>query len=341
MSQGMSQPPLHDGAWYCQRERLRQQLMAVYQRGLTQSAPYWDFGWPLLTAAVPELRSGLFYVASPENVGKSMWLVNAGYQILQHNPDALWLDFSLDDSVDKRIGYLMARVGRLPISLVHRAALAEEILKKERQAAFRGFLKEFGARVHLEGSSLTQLDPPEPDVRYTAEYIGKAIEAARAANPAAKLLVTIDGFHDLALEARYQDENDRQRQKSQHLKRVAANEGALIMMSCHCRKESRRRGMSPDVIKGDDSLLYDAEVVAHLYSDVNLNRDNAVVFWFDAAQGDRRLPVHELDLLKNKAGAFKGVLFYNYLPERCWDVEVDPSTQEVYRAYIFSQSGKE
>jgi hypothetical protein len=331
------QEPLPESAALFDRERLKQQLAAVFRRGLTRAEPYWNFGWPLLTRAIGDLQSGLFYIAAPENVGKSMWMLNAGYQILRHNPDALWIDLSLDDSVEKRIGYLMALVAQVPISVIHRAAEADLALKERRRQAFDRFLKEHGKRLHLLGSSAIDLDPPEPDVRYTAERVREIVESARAANPAAKLFVTIDGFHDLGLAARFQDENDRQRQKSQLLKSVAANEAALIMMSCHCRKDSRSRGLSPDVIKGDDTVLYDAEVVAHLYSDLNHNRENATLYWFEEKQPDVKRPIHELDLLKNKSGDFKGTLFYHYVPERCWDVEAHTDQQELYRASLFAK----
>lgn len=273
----------------------------------------------------------------------SMWQLNLAYNVLQNNPDSYWLDFSLDDSVERRLGYLLARTGEIPISLIHRAGDASDEEKALRKAAFATFLKEYGERYHLEGISSHVKKDAEgneitPITRYSAELITRLVQQARKqVGEKAKLLVTVDGFHDVELDAPYQDENDRQKKKSAEFKRSASRDNALYVMTAHCRKDSRSRNQTADIMKGDDSVIYDAMVTTHLFSDVNLNRDNATVYWQMEENPNLMMPVLELDILKNKAGGWKGVIFYNYNPARCHAFEVDELQQDVYRSFIFGK----
>ena len=314
------------------------QLKYVYDRGLTQGEPYWNFGWPFLNESVPELVAGTVFIIAPENVGKSMFMKNLGFSAMHADGDVYWLDFTLDDSVENSYGYLMARAGELSISLVKRAAEASEEDVERRKTAFGSFQKKYGARYTCKGVSAQQ-DDAEGVFRYSAEWIGRYINYARKQiGPDKKLLVTIDGFHDVDLEERAEDDNSKQAAKSRILKRDAAKANALVVMSAHCRKDSRRRGMTSDILKGDDSALYDAAVICHLYSDVGFNRDNATVFWTDPEDQEGRLmPVLELDVLKNKAGGFRGVRFYPFDPRRAFIWEADEETQSLYRGYIYAR----
>lgn len=320
------------------REITNNQLEYLYSKGLQQAEPYWNFGWPLLQESLPELQSGLWFVIAPENVGKSQFMKNLGFGALLHEPDCYWLDFQLDDSVENSGSYLLARSGDIPISLVKRAGEASDADKDKRKQGFRSFLDTYGDRYRVMGVSAQQEDA-EGTFRFSAEWIGRFINLARKQiGPEKKLLVTIDGFHDIDLEEKLDNENSSQKRKSQILKRDSAKANALIIMSAHCRKDSRRRGMTSDILKGDDAPLYDAMVISHLYSDVGFNRDGASVFWTDVEDPEQRMmPVLELDILKNKCGAYRGVRFYNFDPRRCLVWEADNDTQNLYRSYLYAK----
>jgi hypothetical protein len=310
-------------------------LRDFHDRGLQVTEPHWNFGqFEKLGASLPQLRAGIWYHIAPENVGKSMWMINLAWQILQNNENCYWLDFSLDDSKDMRYSYILARTGEMPIGLTLRAGDASLEDRQLRTSEIGKFAKNWSTR-HKVFATYRQKDgqPVEPP-RHAERIIDCIKEARKQIGPDAKLWVTIDGFHDIRLEARAQDENERQRIKSQMFKDAAPMYDAMIMMSAHCRKDSRRRGMNADSFKGDDSVLYDAVVVTTVYSDVNLNREAAELSWQQEGS-ERKLPVHEIDIQKNKAGGNKDVLFYNFLPERCWDFEVDEATQTFYRSLLF------
>jgi replicative DNA helicase len=318
-------------------KRTKQQLLAVYKQGLLQSEPYWNFGYPVLNQVVCDLKRGLWFLIAPENVGKSMFMLNLGYNVLKHNEKGYWLDFSLDDSTEDRIGYLLARTGDMPISLVKRAGAAPQEEKEKRQQAFQAFNQNYGDRYCLEALTDADVDQDEDLSFFTVERICRLIgEARKELGEDAKLFVTVDGFHDLETAA--SDECERQKRKSQMLKKCSSKFNALVLLSAHTRKDSRRRNMTADIMKGEDTPAFDGKIISHLYSDVNLNRDLADVYWEDEAQPGMKLPVHELDILKNKGGHEKRVIFYHYLPSRCWDSEADADLQELYQGMIFKKA---
>lgn len=320
-------------------ERTKAQLKVVRDQGLQQSEPYWDFGYPILSETLCDLKRGLWFLVAPENVGKSMFQINLGYNVLKSNEKGYWLDFSLDDSVEDRLGYLLACTGDLPISLIRRAGAAPEEQKQLREQAMVDYFKKYGNRYCLIGIEESK-EGVDNDNIYDINHIVSRIELARQQLPEdAKLFVTVDGFHDLNSNG-YSEETSLQKYKSQRLKRCASETNSLIVLSAHTRKDSRRRSITADVMKGEDTPAFDSKVISHLYSDVNLNRESADVWWEDNEQPNKKLPVHELDILKNKGGPDKKVIFYNYLPAKCWDYEVSEEFQEVYREMVFRKIKK-
>lgn len=319
-------------------ESTKEKLKEIYDRGLGQTDPYWNLGYPILTNVVCDLVQGLWFVIAPENVGKSQFQINLGYNVLRNNDNAFWMDFALDDNTYNRTGYLLACVGDLPISLIKRAGSAPEDQKDFRKQAFAKFIKDYGSRWSLfsdDGKTQWAFNI------FDALDIHQLIGMARAQiGDDAKLFVTIDGFHDVRISSAGAEETVQQKHKSQVLKAAANKFNALICCTAQTRKDSRSRNLTSDIMKGEDTPVFDAMVVSHLYSDVNHNRNLADIWWEDDASPGLKLPVHELDILKNKGGPEKRVIFYNHLPMKCWDYEVDEDYQEVYREMVFKKIKK-
>ena len=89
-------------------------------------------------------------------------------------------------------------------------------------------------------------------------------EARQQIGPGPKLLVTVDSFHDVDLQERAEDENDKLGKKSKRFKREALNSNALFLMTAHTRKDSRKRGQNADAMWGTARLIYDARIATLL-----------------------------------------------------------------------------
>lgn len=314
-------------------DRLKSQLNYLYKSGLEQAEPHWNFGFPLLSAAFPTLKSGLWFLVANENVGKSMFMINVGLNVLENDPDAYWLDFSLDDNAEKRLANVIARYGDITINLVRQAGNASEESQAVRKSGFQNFIKNYSSRYHLVGVSSLQEDPIQ-----SVEAITAVITEARdSLGPDKKLFVTIDGFHDILLEEYAEDTNAKLGKISSSLKTNANLTDSLHLISIHTPKNNRGRGLTGDALKGEGRIRYDAELITHLYSDVEANRGKADVYWLKEDEPGVLMPVHELDIIKNKAGDQKGVFFYRYWPAKCLDQEFEEEEQTLYRSYLFAK----
>lgn len=319
---------------------LQKPMKRLYESGLQQKEPYWQFGYPYLTGAFPALRSGVWYLCACPNVGKSALQLNIGYNLLAGNDDVYWMDFTLDDSIEDRLSYLLACAGEIPINLVKQAGNASEEEKQQRFNAFKNFRNHYGARYYIDGITLEDEETADEESgpSFTAEWIARTVAQARKEiGPEKKLFVTVDSFHDMGLEKRYEDENDRLKKVSRILKYSAGRQRCLYLVSAHTVKGSYRRGQTMDVLKGTGETVFDGKIITHLYADVFVKQNDAAVFWLKDGDSQNLMPVHELDILKNKAGSYRGILFYNFYPAGCKEWEADEITQGLYRSSIFSK----
>lgn len=317
------------------------QLVHCNEKGLAQTDPYWNFGFDGFTNTFTTLRSGLFFVVAPENTGKTQFLVNLGYNILTYNEDAYWLDFTIDDSIEKRYSYLIARVGNIPINLVQVAGKASEEERIKRKAAFTHFNKNYRARFRTIGTSSNK--DLDVDVHYTVDWISKQILQAREQiGEERKLVVTIDSFYDVDVKGAGPEENARLAAKSQMFKRCAGDADALLILSGHSRKDSRHRNVTLDVLKGEGRIAYDAEIAVHLYCDVDIYGSNADIYWQMEGDLETKYPTCECRVLKTKAGGRKGtVVFFEQLPSHCYLQESSDSQTAYYREVISGLTKKE
>jgi hypothetical protein len=313
-------------------------LNKLYKHGLQQKEPYWNFGYPIFTSMFPSLRTGLMYLVAPENVGKSMLQINLALGALLADNSVYWLDFSLDDTLEDRKAYLLARFGGIPINLVKQTMDASDEELAKREASFKHFGENYSERYRDYGIS-SLLD--DDDLRITAETVSDIVASARKQiGPKNKLVVTIDSFHDLAIGEKVYDDNEKLARKSAILKASSTVSDCLYILTAHSRKGSRGRDITLDSLKGTVDTGYDAKVALHIYSDVHANYGNASVFWHDIANPTKKLPVHEVRIIKNKAGSARTVLFFNYLPDNCIDFEVDEEQQKLYREFVFSKGNE-
>ena len=325
------------------KEYAEKQLLAFHDSGFEQASHYWNFGYEQLTQAVPTLREGLFHIFAPENVGKSQAVLNIGYGALTNDEDVYWLDFSLDDGEEDRLSYLMARAGKITINLAKQAAEATPEEKQQRHEAIKEFYQTYGERYRLfSDSSRSDDDEDEPEgFQYTIEWITRIVGWARdEIGPEKKLLVTIDSFHDVGLQARHADEMDRLSQLSVAFKKSSKQSDCLYLFSTQTRKDSRKRNVTPDALLGCARILFDARVMVYAYSDVNLNQNKASVFWVDQDKPTELQPVLELHFKKNKAGSFKGVALLEHERDTATLREPDAGTRAYYQQCLYASDKK-
>lgn len=315
----------------------RQQIKSVFERG-AKSTKVWDFGsYRKMGQSFPELRSGLCYIVAPENWGKSILQLNIARQLVTANSNCYWLDFSLDDSLHQRYGYIIAGYLNKPISYILSAGSLTEEESTARKELFINFAKDWAPRYRPYASDLDPTGVPVYVPRTVQEISEILYKARKELGAEPLILCTIDGFHDLVYAGRANDENERQRNKSMILKTTAHETNTLLIATAQARKGSRAHNVDADILKFDNAALFDAVVVLTLYSDVAANKSNAEIFWIkdkDYVQ----LPVFEVTVQKNKVGSFRGSIFYVALPEHAAVKECEPEDQDYYQELVFPSS---
>jgi replicative DNA helicase len=297
---------------------------------------YLDFGFPVFNDATLGLDHGVVLFAAPPNTGKSMILQNFYSQIIMNNPDAFVLDFSLDDSVADRINQQIARIAKLPINWIKiQTGLSQAAVDCADMASieWRDVI-----RPQLEILDETYID----NTARNFSTIRQVVREVRQVHGDKKLIVAIDGFHNIQVDTCQGDEYAQAKHLSTEMKNLAETNKAIILASAHTPKKSMRRGLDQDSVKGAGNIGYDAKIICTLFSDVNTNRGRAEIYHdailpHSGSNMPQRLPVIELDVAKNKAGSFKDLIMYRFYPEYAYLEEAPAQWQASWKKVIYGQ----
>lgn len=224
-----------------------------------------------------------------------------------------------------------------PIGYILNAGNLSNEQKIERKSLFLDFAKEWCYRYRPYASDLDESGMPLYVPRSVQEVTSIMRKAREELGPDALILCTIDGFHDLSYTGRSNDENERQRNKSILLKTTAHDTNILLLATAQARKGSRGHGVDADILKFDNSVLFDAVIVLTLYSDVAANKSNAEIYW---ERDKKQLPVFEVTVQKNKVGSYRGSIFYYALTEHALVLECPDEDQDYYQQLVFPASAK-
>jgi replicative DNA helicase len=288
---------------------------------------------------VPETHN---FIANNIIVHNSAMLLNIYTQLMARNDDVFVMDFTLDDSFEDRVSNSIAGRCKIPINWVKNhnhpdvTAAARNLIKKEYDLWINSHFKH----------KLDMRD--ETDFNNRCRFFSvmrQHILETRQLYPDKKLVICIDGFHNVAIDnPAYSDEYSKQQYLSAEMKTLSAETNAIIIATAHTPKKSMRRGLDQDAVKGGGGITYDAKVISTIYSDYKVNRENAQVF-FQAALphapgGLATLPIIELDIVKNKTSSFTDILFYRFYPEYAFVEECDDKFQFHYKSLVLGADQK-
>lgn len=300
--------------------------------------------YPTLNNHLRGMERGIICVAGQPNIGKTVWLSNVMHDVYRFNDGengtqkAIILDFILDDAIANRYVHLAALkckrryhdVQMMDSNLnptIERECTDALIESKQILTSGRFFSFERILTVDNENGRLT----------YSVsklQNLCNSIKAMREAFPMEEypMVAFIDAYNnldntgitgcasDLAKEERAID----------LLEEVANVHNVILFMTTHLRKESSRRVMSLEGIKGSVKLPYQAKVTFYLHNDLKVQREGSNVYWEDGDKGKDYLPMDEpveyrkkprpileVHNLKSKVSDETRVLYYRMAPERC------------------------
>jgi hypothetical protein len=249
------------------------------------------------------------------------------WDIIKNNPKAHVRFYTLDDGEEYTLDAFLAQIVKVPINAIHKpdAFLARfDPYDPGRREAERQVAK--GEEIYakfLRGDYLRQFSFIGVDTLETTEWsrIQDDIKAFKSTLPAdMQLVVIIDNFHDVEIEERNNDLNERTEQVAIRADRLAKEQGIIFIGSAELKKNNQRRPILDDIL-GSRKWKYKARTVLLLYSEVGVGRPNPRIYFERIEKPGEHAPVLEIHFAKNKVSEFKGRMFMEQFTEMGWMVE--------------------
>lgn len=284
--------------------------------------PYKDFreGINTLSASLGDLAKGLAIIGGLPNQGKSTILTNMQSGSLRLNDDVMVLDFTLDDDFDKRFQQHVACLSGLTYQqITTKSNLTDAQVKAKDDAIdqIATWFKEDRIRFYEPIQQVYNGQGKLIDVNYRSlPNILTAISAARATYPERKIVVTIDAWNNIQLQAPSGNATEIATVNEQLGKFKAKIEslGVVVLVSAHLRKGTAGGEPSIEDLKGTSDLAYN-----NLWTGIVINAfksgDDNPPMWED--ENGRELPVIRIMVPKSKVSAWTYPLIYALDDSRC------------------------
>lgn len=299
-----------------------------------------DFGFENLNKAFNGLNPGLALFAGSSNTGKSALLLEIMGRVIRHNQfqnqdhpkKAYCIYFSLDDSNNELMPRMVASEQGLLINqvLFPKTIQDKPIILEKRQQGFNN-LKQNAPFFSMFDAEYGQ------SIQHIEKTIGMIYEELELFYPNEyQIVVFIDNFHDINYESdTFMEDNQKYDYISGRLNELAIKYNSPIVCSAEFRKTNSLKRPSLDEVKSSGKIVYEAKSIILVHNEVGIKGENAEVYWNlssnDPTISDRKMPVLEMHVAKNKFGPFKGRDFLRFQPEMARFIEPSQDEVDIYR----------
>lgn len=293
----------------------------------------WRTGWPMfddpvVMGGIPKKDSILTFAGSP-NHGKSAVLMNLAKQLLiNENKGLSVLMWYLDDPRNIAWAKMLASMSCESILDVRRPdrRIYCDDDRKNRFLGWRDFLrhsvhtKKFLVKGHDIGNDTGSL---EYWIKHTQDTTGNDV------------VVFVDAVHDMITKT--QSDNDERIKFARIYDWVQATTETLeyTFATCaHITKVGMAKG-KPDQadLSETGKIIFASKVIGMVYSELDYltsvhRRNDAMRYWVDEKEidnVDRRKPIVEMNITKNKEAQFKGTMFFKHKSDACY---LEPMTSQ-------------
>jgi replicative DNA helicase len=304
-------------------------------------------GYTLLDRAINGLPREEAFISVPgkPNQGKSTFLDNLTWRVLDDNADSIVLFHTVDDSLSARISRLLASKYRVKSEYFKRAGwyLMKDNLPKDcdfediYQRA-KKWLNDMLTSERLIVADVAGLPPSLPSLE-------SWVRSIRQKFPKMAQIVIGDNLHLFDLPGQEPGE-DKLREMSKFIKRMANQQRVTCLFTAELPKASLNPGRRPRIanIKGTSGIAYDANANLGIYNDMKDKGEKATLVWEDSndmeslvgPNGERSKkskikPIVEVVIDKSKLSSFDGSLFFKLDPESGYMEECSDTEQQRYK----------
>lgn len=286
----------------------------------------WRTGWslfddPIVMGGIPKKDSILTFAGSP-NHGKSAILMNLAKQlVVQPNKGLSVLMWYLDDPRNIAWAKMLASMSGESILDVRRPdrKIYKDEVKKKRFNQWRDFLRQsvHNKRLLVKGHDIgNDVGSLEYWIKHTQDSTGNDV------------VVFVDAVHDM-ITGKGSTDNDERIKFARIYDWVQATTETMeyTFATCaHITKSGMAKG-KPDQsdLSETGKIIFASKVIGMVFSELDYltsvhRRDDSVMYWLDENERDnldRRKPIVEMNITKNKEAQFKGTMYFKHKSDAC------------------------
>lgn len=247
--------------------------------------------------------ANLIWIGGRPSAGKTAFMTALSMDILDANDDAAIFYQSIDDNLDLLMTKMLAVRTGLTTSEIRQFGR----LKGEDKDAFEEgilWLRSVRDRIIIaDASHGNTVDKLESHMSYFCRQF-----------PEHKKLYLLDNFHKLSMTSRTGNQrSDAISDTSSQIKNISLLNDVPIMATVELRKlQGEKDRPTRQDMQGSNKLDYDADVIALVHNDRQVNRDSNIT-WTGGYKGKvESMPYVEIDIVKNKINGRDGMIPYQF-----------------------------
>lgn len=254
------------------------------------------------------LKPGFVIVGGDSNLGKTAFVTQLLVGIDKNNDDVYTMDISLDDSLAEKMARVIACRSKIIMNAVKDPNSFKHLplMLARRKQGVIDVRKDVG-----KYQMYTAKDFPGHYIEDIIVEIKKNKIMLDAEGKHRRLVVAIDSFHDLNVR-KFSDN------KYETLANLIGDLATDIDATIICTGELRKTIKQTDRPTSDDireatKIKFKAKVIIMVYNEMHYKGGASKIYYKNSK--NKKLPIFEADVCKNKFNDWKGRLFYEFIPE--------------------------
>ena len=282
----------------------------------------YDNRFPILSEKLGGLQREFYLFTGGVGMGKSTFVTQIAWDLVEQNPDLTVVYFSLDLARMDVLAKMVGQAGEVPIDYVRNPYVTSSDFDQRRR---EGLEKVSNMRERL-------FIVDESNGRIFIDDIRKLVKRTRLER-GGEVAVVIDPVFKIHLKQDRISFTEKCNFLVSELKSIAASENVCLIATAGLPKAiSNRRPVREDLeeIMG---LLYDPYVVCFLYCDFLNDFETPFLEW-ELGKENFMIPITEISIAKNKMGSINNRIFYRYYEMFAKFKECAPAEVENYSAMV-------
>jgi replicative DNA helicase len=279
-------------------------------------------GMPILDKILGPFRDGVYLFAGGASSGKTSFVSQILYNLLQGNESLIAIFFSMDCSYLDLVARYLAVASDLSVEQIRNPGqLKNPELAKQREQGLTS-LRRIRDRLIILDQSHDCMD---------LERVEQEIRKLRDQNPGVPMMVCLDPI--LSISCGNEGKQESSESLMRHIKRLARQYQTGILATAHLAHGAHTKRPRFKELEGALGLVYGADLIGLLYND-SLNDLSTPYLEWEWGSEDLMVPLVEVNFVKNKNGTFLGRVFYRFYNSATRYQECSESENEYYNEML-------